>query len=68
MNSVDTCSPVTSRIVHAFRVYSIIFPVLLIILFFEAIFIFASIPTGDLGSALSIKGSLPALPGGNKLV
>lgn len=57
----DTCSPGKNKKLYTFRAYSV-FPVLLILLFFEAIYILASIPSGNLGSISSIKGQLPKLP------
>ena len=57
----DTCSPEANMKLHSFRAYTIIIPTALIILFLEGIFILATIP-GSLGSALTIKGTLPQLP------
>jgi len=57
----DTCSPGKNKKLQTYRAYSI-FPILLILLFFEAIFILASIPSGNLGSISTIKGHLPKLP------
>jgi hypothetical protein len=57
----DTCSPGKNKVLHSFRAYSVVFPLLFIFLFLETIFILASIPSGGLGSALSIKGTLPKL-------
>jgi hypothetical protein len=61
-NFEDTCSPGKNKVLHSFRAYSVVFPIMLILLFLEAIFILASIPSGELGSSLTIKGSLPKLP------
>jgi hypothetical protein len=57
----DTCSPGKNKSLHTFRIYSIIIPVSIAIVFLESIFVLSSIP-GTLGSALTIKGSLPYLP------
>jgi hypothetical protein len=57
-----TCSPGKNKSLQTFRVYSIIIPVTIAVVFLESIFILSSIP-GTLGSGLTIKGSLPALQG-----
>jgi len=57
----DTCSPGKNKKLYAFRAYYI-FPVLLVILLFETIYILASIPSGNLGNVSSITGQLPKLP------
>jgi hypothetical protein len=57
----DTCSPGKNTVLQSFRTYSIIFPFLILFLIFEAILIISSIPTASLGSALTVKGSLPSL-------
>ena len=57
----DTCSPDVNKKLQSFRAYTIIIPTALIILFLEGVFILATIP-GSLGSALTIKGTLPQLP------
>ena len=51
----DTCSPGKDTKLYSFRVYSIVIPITLIIVFLEAVYIIAKIP-GTLGSALTIKG------------
>jgi hypothetical protein len=61
----DSCSPGKSKSFHTHRIYSIVIPSALALLILEAVYIIASIP-GNLGSALTIKGSLPALPSGPK--
>jgi hypothetical protein len=55
-----TCSPGKDKTLHTFRIYSIIIPVTIVVVFLESIFILSSIP-GSLGSGLTIKGSLPDL-------
>jgi hypothetical protein len=57
----DTCSPGKNRSLQTHRIYSIIMPSVLGLLILEGIYIIANIP-GNLGSALTIKGSLPPLP------
>jgi hypothetical protein len=57
----DTCSPGKNKVLQSFRTYSIIFPFLILFLIFEAILIISYIPTGSLGTALTVKGSLPPL-------
>jgi hypothetical protein len=57
----DTCSPGKNKLLQTFRIYSIIIPVSIAIVFLEVIFVLSSIP-GTLGSALTVKGSLPSLP------
>ena len=57
----DTCSPGKNAVLQNFRTYSIIFPFLILFLIFEAILIISSIPTASLGTALTVKGSLPSL-------
>lgn len=54
----DTCSPGKNKVLQSFRAYSIIFPMVLIILILEAFYIFAYIPAGSLGDISSIKGHL----------
>jgi len=56
----DTCSPGRHTTLQSLRIYSILIPCLTAVLFFEAIYIIASIP-GTLGSGLTIKGPLPQL-------
>jgi hypothetical protein len=55
-----TCSPGKGKRLQTFRIYSIIIPVTIAVVFLESIFILSSIP-GSLGSGLTIKGSLPDL-------
>lgn len=50
----DTCSPGKNKKLYVFRAYYV-FPVLLVILFFEAIYILASIPSGNLGGISTIS-------------
>jgi hypothetical protein len=57
----DSCQPTKDAMLRPFRVYSIIIPCLLFILFIETVVIFSYIPI-SLGSALTITGSLPKLP------
>ena len=57
----DTCSPEKNKSLHTYRIYSIVIPCTLTLLILEAIYIIASIP-GNLGDALTIKGTLPKLP------
>jgi len=57
----DTCSPGKNKSFHTYRIYSIVMPTALAILILEAVYVIANIP-GNLGSALTIKGSLPPLP------
>ena len=65
-SSADSCSPMSNLTLKAFRIYSIVIPVIIFILILEAIFVFMAIPD-TLGSALTVKGKLPALPPGIKL-
>ena len=62
----DSCQPRRGQTLKTFRIYSLIFPVIIFILMLEVIFVFMSVPQ-DLGNALTIKGKLPALPPGIKL-
>ena len=64
--SDDSCSPKSNLTLKSFRIYSILIPILTFILILEAIFVFMTIPD-TLGSAVTIKGKLPALPAGIKL-
>lgn len=57
----DTCSPEKNKSLLTYRIYSIVIPISILILIAEAFYIIANIP-GNLGSALTIKGSLPPLP------
>jgi hypothetical protein len=57
----DTCSPGKNRSFHTYRIYSIVIPSALALVILEAVYVIANIP-GNLGSATSIKGSLPPLP------
>ena len=56
----DTCSPEKNKSLLTYRIYSIVIPISILILIAEAFYIIANIP-GNLGSALTIKGSLPPL-------
>ena len=56
-----TCSPAKRSLV-VFRIYYIFFPILLFILFAEAVFIVMSLPSG-IGSALTAAKSLPVIGG-----
>uniref|UniRef100_A0A6C0AN73 Uncharacterized protein n=1 Tax=viral metagenome TaxID=1070528 RepID=A0A6C0AN73_9ZZZZ len=58
----DTCSPGKNKSLQSFRAYSVIFPMIIILVLLEAFCIFAYIPSGSLGDMSSIKGSLPKLP------
>ena len=57
----DTCSPGKNKSLQSYRIYSIVIPTALALLILEAVYVIANIP-GNLGSALTIKGSLPPLP------
>lgn len=57
----DTCTPGKNRSLHTYRIYSIVIPSALALLILEAVYVIANIP-GNLGSAMSVKGSLPPLP------
>jgi hypothetical protein len=60
----DTCLPERNKVLYNFRVYSIVFPICLVILFLETIFIFASLSSGDstsLGTALTLSGPFPKI-------
>jgi hypothetical protein len=57
----DTCSPGKNKKLQTYRIYSIVMPSILGLLIMEGVYIIASIP-GNLGSALTIKGSLPPMP------
>lgn len=57
----DTCSPGKNRSLQTYRIYSILMPSILGLLILEGIYVIANIP-GNLGSALTMKGSLPPLP------
>jgi len=58
----DTCSPGRNKVTHTFRIYSIVIPIVCAILLLEIIYVIASVPSGEIGSALTIHGSLPKLP------
>lgn len=64
--SLDSCNPMSNLTLKSFRIYSIVFPVIIFILILEGIFVFMAIPD-TLGSAVTVKGKLPALPAGIKL-
>jgi hypothetical protein len=57
----DTCSPGKNKTLQTYRIYSIVIPVSITVLILEGIYVLASIP-GNLGSAMTMKGSLPPLP------
>ena len=63
---MDSCSPMSNLTLKSFRIYSIVIPIVTFILILEAIFVFMTIPD-TLGSAVTVKGKLPALPPGIKL-
>jgi len=58
----DTCSPGRNKTTYTYRIYSIIIPVVCAILLLETIYVIASVPSGEIGSALTTHGSLPKLP------
>ena len=62
----DTCSPGKNKSFQTYRIYSIVIPCTLAILILEAVFVIANIP-GNLGSAMTIKGSVPMLPSAGTL-
>jgi len=62
----DSCQPTRGQTLQSFRIYSLIFPVIIFFVMLEAIFVFMAIPQ-HLGNALTITGKLPALPPGIKL-
>jgi len=63
----DTCSPGKNVKLYTFRAYSIVIPMIFVILFLEAIFILAKMPgSSSVGSALTIKGPL-SLPQSMKI-
>lgn len=57
----DSCSP-PKKTLYSHRIYSVLFPILLLILFIEFFFVMMYYPD-SLGSMLSVKGSLPKVPG-----
>jgi hypothetical protein len=57
----DTCSPGKNRQLQTYRIYSIIIPSVLAVLFMETIYIISHIP-GNLGSMPTIK-ALPSTGG-----
>ena len=56
----DSCVPV-KKVLTGHRIYSLLIPSLLLILFIEFFYIMFKYPD-SLGSALTIKGPLPHLP------
>ena len=56
----DSCKPFKGQQIKPFRVYSIVLPIVLTILFVEAVYVFSSIP-GTLGTALTVTGALPSI-------
>lgn len=50
----DTCSPGKNRQLQTYRIYSIVIPSALALLFVEAVYIISHIP-GNLGSISTIK-------------
>ena len=61
----DTCSPGKNTKLYSFRVFSIIIPAELIIVFLEGLFIIGNIPA-SLGTALTAKGQF-TLPESKKI-
>lgn len=57
----DTCSPGKNKSLYTYRIYTIVIPTTLAILILEAVYVIANIP-GSIGSAMTLKGSLPILP------
>ncbi len=57
--SKNTCSPSGKKLV-TFRLYYILFPILLFLLVVESVYIISSLPDG-IGSAFTAARSLPAI-------
>ena len=57
----DTCSPGKNKRLQPHRFYSIVAPAAVLILILESFYIISNIP-GNLGSAFTIKGTLPPVP------
>lgn len=57
----DTCSPGKNKSLQTYRIYSIVMPSVVALLILEGVYILGNIP-GNLGSAFTIKGSLPPVP------
>ena len=62
----DSCNPTRDLKLKTFRIYSIVFPIIIFVLMLEAVFVFMAIPE-KLGNALTITGSLPKLADGIKI-
>jgi hypothetical protein len=57
----DTCTPGKNKSIQTYRIYSIVIPAVILTVIIEAFYVIGNIP-GNLGSALTIKGSLPPIP------
>jgi hypothetical protein len=55
----DTCSPGKNKKMYSFRIYSILFPIVVGLLFVEGVFILSNIP-GNLGSGTTIHKLMPS--------
>jgi hypothetical protein len=63
----DTCSPGKNRQLQSYRIYSLVIPATLALLFLEAVYIISHIP-GNLGSISTIKALPSAGPMNSKKV
>lgn len=59
--AVDSCNPGPSVSLNTVRFWSILFPLLGLILMGECVFVFMSAPD-VIGNALTIAGKLPQIP------
>lgn len=58
----DSCTPKKSFKVYDFRIYSILIPLVLMLLVLESIYVFMVVPSSKLGTAESIIGALKSGP------
>lgn len=58
----DSCNPRNKFKLYDFRIYSILIPIVLMLLVLESIYIFMIIPSSKLGTAESIMGALKSGP------
>jgi hypothetical protein len=57
----DTCSPGKNKSLQTHRIYSILIPCTIVMCILEVVYVISTIP-GNLGDALTIRGTLPKLP------